>query len=100
IGGTYPAPGGSDRVLAAPCFPRLVERSMVRHREVGTLTDEQVVWRDGHSLAAKLCHFLEQSERVDHHAIADDAEFIGPDDAAGNKVQNVLLPVADDGMAR
>src|SRR3954471_11058887 len=73
---------------------------MVRHREMRILTDEEVVRSDRHGLAAELCHFFEESEGVNHHAISDDAKFIRPDNATRNKVQDILLPVTDDGVAR
>ena len=66
---------------------------------VGAVGDEKIFTGDGNALAAEFVDFLHQADGVQHDAITDDAELARPQDAGGDKVQNVLLPVGDNGMA-
>ena len=43
-------------------------------------------------------HLFRQRGGIDHHTVADDAFFIGAENAGGNQVQDVLVAVEDDGM--
>ncbi len=43
-------------------------------------------------------HFLEEGDRVENHAVADDALASLAQHAAGNELQHELLPADDDGV--
>ena len=42
---------------------------------------------------------LDQADRIDDHAVADDALLAGPEDAGGHEVQDELLAADEDGVA-
>jgi hypothetical protein len=41
-------------------------------------------------------HFLQERNRIQHHAVPDDALAGGPQHAAGNELQDKLLPANND----
>ena len=51
---------------------------------------------------ALIGHFADlqkQGGRIDHHAVADDADFLAMHDTAGDQVQNGFLVFHDQGVA-
>ena len=90
-----PALRRADFVPALALFARLVEGAVPGHDEMGGVA-EQEVGADGHAFFAQSGDFGHEGQRVDHHAVADDADFAPAQDAAGDEVEDeFLLPVHD-----
>src|ERR1700675_2720533 len=49
--------------------------------------------------SAQRSEFLQEGQWINHHAIADDAGALGPQNAAGYELQDELFPVDDDGVS-
>jgi hypothetical protein len=72
---------------------------MVGEDEVSGLGDEQVGGFDDDALAAEFVDFLDEAEGVHDDAVGDNAEFIRPEDAGRDEVEDVFDTVVDDGVA-
>ena len=84
IGRTDAAAGGANFLGAAHGFTRLVQALVIGHGEVGAVGDEEVFRGDGDALAAQLGDLHHETDGVEDHAVADDVELGGPEDAAGH----------------
>ncbi len=71
---------------------------MVGQDDLGAIGNEELaVYREAGF--AQLFDFVEKGLRVKHDAVADDALAAGAEDAAGDKLQDELAAVDDDGVA-
>ncbi len=62
------------------------------------IADEQVL-PDLDPDFAQALDFADERDRIDHDAVADDADFAPPQNAGGNEVQDVFFSAVDDGVA-
>ena len=91
-----PAAGSAELPLAA-AFEQPLLFHVIREDDVRVVAQEQ---RAGHVDAARgeLIDLFEEPRRVHHHAVADDARDVRPDDAGGEERELERLPVDDDGV--
>jgi hypothetical protein len=68
------------------------------HDEVGAIA-EQEVFAYRNAFLAQAGDFGDEGERVDHHAVGHHASFAGPEDAAGDEVENEFPLAVHDGVA-
>ena len=54
---------------------------------------------DGNALGFDLLDFGDQTDGIDHHAVADDVQFVIPQDAGREEVQHVFRAAGDHRMA-
>ena len=54
---------------------------------------------DFHPGLAQCANFLQKGERIEHHAVADNAAAARAQHATGHQLQNKFLAVDDDGVA-
>src|SRR5712692_3572845 len=52
-----------------------------------------------HARSAQGSDFLQEGQRINHYAVANDAGALGPQNAAGHELQDKLFPVDDDSMS-
>ena len=62
---------------------------------MGRFADEQIVI-DPDAQLEQAVDFLDQTHRIDHHAVADDAHLAFAEDARGHDVQDVFLAADED----
>ena len=98
VGRPDAAARGADGQLAQADLALGVHLHVVRHDQVRGARDAQVAGVNAALL--QLVEFLHQHEGIHHHAVADDAERVGVEDAAGDEVQRVRLVAGHDGVAR
>ena len=99
IGRTDAAARGSDRGDGVGGFPQGVELAMQGENQRDVLGDAQIGRADGDALALQLRHLLEESLRIEHHAVTDHRKLRGPQHAGGQQRQLVGLAVDDEGVA-
>jgi len=92
------AAGGSDGLAARCGLGGELNHAVVGEDDLGAVGDEELVV-DGEASFAELAYLVEESRGVQHDSVADDAFAAGTEDAAGNKLQNELPTVNDDGVA-
>jgi hypothetical protein len=97
IGRAHPTGRRAQPVIAALHLAQPIELGVVRHDHVGTLADDQVGGAD--ALGVEVVDLLEENLGVDHHPMPDDADGRGVEDAAGDEVEPVLLPLSDHRVA-
>src|ERR1700687_6175180 len=71
---------------------------MVGKNDLRAVRDEKVAVHF-HAGSAQGSDFLQEGQRINHHAIANDAGALGPQNAAGHELQDELFPVDDDGVS-
>ena len=71
---------------------------MVGKNDLRAVGDEKVAVHF-HAGSAQGSDFLQERQRIEHHAIADDAGAFGPQNAAGYELQDEFLAVDDDGVS-
>ena len=76
---------------------RQLDHAVVRQNHLGAVTDKELSVDRQTSLLQHL-HLGQEGGRVHHDAIADHAEAVRPQHAAGDQMQDVLLPLDDDGV--
>src|SRR5437763_15096331 len=70
---------------------------MIGKNHLSAIADEQVAV-DFNASVSESRNFFEEGDRVEHHAITDNAPAILAEHAARNQLQYEALPVNDDGM--
>ena len=92
-------------LLVVPIFCRpgahlggQLDHAVVGQNHLRAVGDKELLIH-GHAQLAQLGHFLQKSDRVQHHAVADDALAARPQHAAGNQLQHELLLADDDRVA-
>jgi len=83
-------PGGADLIAAARRLARLVQRRVERQDQRRVLGDAQRLGRDAQPLRGDAVDLVQQRLRVEHHAVADDAE-LAAHQAGGEQAQLVGL---------
>ncbi len=95
VRGTDAARGGANLHPAGRVLRRQLDHAMIGKNDVGAVADEQVAV-DLHAGGAERVDFLHEGERVEHHAVTDDAAAAFAQHAAGNQLQNKLLALDGD----
>src|SRR3989442_6376891 len=72
---------------------------MVGHDQVRILRDEEVAVQH-HASADERLHLLDERAGIDDDAAADDAAAAAMHEARRDRLEHVLLPSDDDGVAR
>ena len=85
--------------LGQACFFQAVLQDVVGHGDGGTVRDLEVGRADLDALLAQVGDLAVQMVGIDDHAVAHDADDVGPQDARGQQVQNELAPLVLDGVA-
>ena len=80
VGPPYASAGGSDRPRTLPGLARRVDLAVVGHNEVRLSADPQPI-AHFNPASGQGIEFLEQHRRVNDCPRADDAYFIGAEDA-------------------
>ena len=83
----------------ADCLAQLVELAMQRQNERGVLRDLQALRGDVDALRLQALDLVHQMPRIEHHAVADDAELARPHHAGRQQRQLVGDAVDDERMA-
>src|ERR1035438_4691679 len=99
VGRADAAAGGADLLASRRAFGGQLDHAVIRQNDLGAVGYKQLVV-DTHAQFAKTRHFLEESQRVKNHAVADDAFASGTKHAARDELQHELLAADDDRMAR
>ena len=73
---------------------------MLRQDERDAFGDAEIFGRNQHALGGDALDFLEKSPGVNDHAVADERELAGADDAGGQQAELVLDAVDDQRVAR
>jgi hypothetical protein len=92
------ASGRADLRHACRFLAREVERLVVRQDAVRAVADEEVLL-DADAARAQVLDLVEQSLRVDDHAVPEKAELVGVDDAGRDEAQREVLVRELHGMA-
>src|SRR5437660_4652911 len=71
---------------------------MVGQNNLRAVRDEKVAIHF-HTGSAQGSNFLQEGQRINHHAVADDAGALGPQNAARHELQDELFPIDDDGVS-
>ena len=98
VAGADAAARGADGGLAGLLFFGLVESGVVRQHHVGVIGNEQAAFGVD-TLGVQVGDFGQGLHRVQHHAVADDANFVVVHNAGGNQVEHELLVAHFDGVA-
>ena len=96
--GTDAARGGADLHASGRVLRRQLDQAVVGKNDVGAVADEQVAV-DLDAGCAQRVDFLHEGERIEHHAVADDAAAAFAQHAARNQLQDELLAVDGDGVS-
>src|SRR5205814_116349 len=97
VGGADAAPGGAEAIVSSRLFLELVEERVVAHDHVRPLADDQVRGID--SSLFELADLFQKDDRVDDHAVADDAGAVRVEDARRDELELELAVLGDDGVA-
>ena len=99
VGRADAALGGADLGAGAAAFAQRVELAVEREDERGVLGDPQVLAADREPLLREALDLGDERMRIEHDAVADDAELAGPHDAGGQKRELVDLAADHEGVA-
>ena len=61
-------------------------------------TQHKILRRDRDAVFLEAFHLADETDRIEHHAIADDTQFVFAQDAGGDQMQHRLLAFDDDRM--
>ena len=98
VRGADAALGGADLVLALELLAPLVDQTVIGQHEVRAVADEEVAVHF-HPLGAQSVDLSDQRDGIDDHAVADDADLAGTQDARRNEMEDELLVAVHDGVA-
>ncbi len=93
IAGADAARSGADRNLARNGFADFFDKPVSRQQNLAAIADAELVC-DVDSGFGQLADLFEQGERVDHEPVADDGDFAGVQNTAGDQAKDEF-PVAD-----
>ena len=96
VGRSDTAPGGADLLRAARRLARRIQRRVVRQDQRASLGDAQPRHDARHAGRLELTHLVDQCLRRNHHAVADKAVDVLPQNARGNEMQHGLLAADDE----
>ena len=97
VAGPDPPTSRSDLGVAEPGLVGDVERHVVRHDHVGAATDPDA--RDVDAPRGEHVQLVDQGDRVDHDAVADDRGDVRVEHARGRQTELEHLVAADHGVA-
>jgi len=72
---------------------------VIRQDDLRAIADEEVVAINRDAGFAKLFHFLQESDGIEHDSVADDAPASLAEDATGHKLQHKPIAIDNDGVA-
>ena len=90
--------GRADRAVAACLLGENIQRDVVWHDDVRTITDNQPVLYV-YALFGQAVYLVEKDIRIDDHSIANHIHSLGPEHTARNDVEAELAILVDDGMS-
>jgi hypothetical protein len=90
--------GGPDLLPAGRAFRSQLDHAVVGQDDLGPVRDKELAVHIDTEVA-QFGDFLEESDRVQHDAVADDAFAVGAQHAAGDKLQHEFLALDDDGVS-
>ena len=99
VGRPDAALGRADFGAAFAQLALLVEHAVIGQNQMRAIADEQIL-ADRDADLSQAFDFGDERDRIDDHAVADDANFAAPQNAGRNQMQDVLGPAMDDGVAR
>ena len=85
--------------LGQPGLLQPVLQDVVGHGDGGPVRDLEVGRADVDPLLAQVGDLAVQMVGINDHAVAHDADDVGPQDAGGQQVEHKLAPLVLDGMA-
>ena len=100
IDGADAAASGAELLVRQAVFLQAVQKLMIRHADRRAVGDFEIVRRDLDALFAQATDLADQMLDVDDHADAHDVDRLGAQNTGGQKVQNELAAVVDDGVTR
>ena len=71
---------------------------MIRHNQVGAIAHQKVL-ADFYSEPAQLSDLGHQRDRIDNHAVSDDANFSAAQNPGGNEMENISRAAVHDGVS-
>ena len=87
--------GGADFVFALEHFARAVQFAVIRKNDVRRFAQHEILRRDLDAEFSSALPFPDQADGINHHAVADDAEFVFAQNAGRHEVQDVFLFAVD-----
>ena len=97
VGRTDAASGRADLRVAEEALGHLVEGDVVGSDEMRIGADDEFRGIDASLVEGS--HLMEQDGRIDHHAVADNRDDLGSEDAGRQEMEGELLVADDDGVA-
>src|SRR5262249_49281491 len=98
VGGADAAFGGADFVFAFEKFALGVKFPMIGKNEMGRFAVKKIAV-DFDAVLVEALDFLDETDGVDDHAVADDANLFFAQDSRRDEVQDVFLAVDMNGVA-
>src|ERR1700722_9968224 len=95
---TDAAAGGADLLPSGSIFRSQLDHAMVRQDHLGTIRHKEL-FVDIDPEVAKLAHFCQKGEWVEHYPVADDGAAIGTQNTTRDQLQDKLLAPNNDRMA-
>ena len=97
VGRADAAAGRADLRVPEESLGHLVEGDVVRGDEMRIGADDELRGIDASLVEGS--HLMEQDGRIDHHAVADNRDDLGSEDAGRQEMEGELLVADDDGVA-
>ena len=94
---TDSARGGSDFRSTARLFSGFVHFAMIGKNQVGAIAEKKPPANFDAGFF-QIFEFGDERRRIDHGAGTNHSSFLGPQNAAGNQLQDVTMAVEDDGV--
>ena len=91
--------GRADFVFALEHLALRVQFAVIRKNDVRRLAQDEILRADLDADFFQSLNFLDEADRVNDHAIADDAQFALAQDAGRHEVQDIFLPADENGVA-
>src|SRR6185437_3379687 len=91
------AAGSADLLPSRRALSSQLNHAMVGEDDLRSIGNEELAVYV-HAQIAELAYFAKKRHRVQHHSVADHRLAIGPENAAGHKLQNEFLPADDDSV--
>ena len=88
---------GADFIFAFEKLALFIQFTVIRKHQVGRLADEKIAV-DMHAQLSEAIDLLDQTDRIDHHAVADHADFAFAQDPRRNQVQHIFLLADENGV--
>jgi hypothetical protein len=83
--------GGADFIFALEHFALRIQFAVIRKNDVRRFAQDEILRRDLDADFLQADNFLDEADRVNDHAVADDAQFIFAQNARRHEVQDVFF---------